>query len=149
MSLITDIKTDLGIARYARNSAVVTLLSTLLGDTSMIGKTKRNGESTDEEVASVVKKFIAGMDENIQIYSFIDENSEKVKKLKFEKEVISKYLPVQLTDEELLRTIKDIISSTGMSNVNQVGLIMSELKKNFNGKYDGAKAIQFARESLV
>lgn len=149
MNLINTIKNDLKIARYAKDTKSITILSTLLGSAAMIGKTKRNSDSTDEEVVSVVKQFLEGINENINMYSFIDENSDKVLKFKFERDLIMKYFPVQLTEEELKGAINEIISNYGMTTIGQVGLVMSDLKKHYNGKYDGAIAIQFVRESLI
>lgn len=149
MSLIEAIRADIQIARLARNQKVITILSTLLGDAERIGKNKRNGESTDEEVVPVVKKFIEGNDENIRIYSFIDENSDKVQELRFQNQIYAKYMPIQLTTEEVQVLIKEIISSKNLNSISQAGLVMGELKKNFSGKYDGAVAMQLVRESLV
>ena len=149
MSLLEAIKQDLTTARFAKNQAVLTILSTLLGESAAIGKTKRNADSTDEEVASVVRKFIINLDETLKHYEFLDADSEMSKKLRFEREIIIKYMPVQMSEDELKFAISTIINEKGINQIGQVGLVMGELKKRHNGKYDGAIAIQIAKESLV
>jgi uncharacterized protein YqeY len=148
MSLQESIKRDLTVARLSKNKPVIPILSTLLGEAAMVGKTKRNNESTDEEVAAVVKKFISGIDETLQMHLFIDAESAMVKKLQFERDLIEKYLPTQLSQLELINAINDIIARLQISNISEVGKVMGELKKNFSGQYDGAAAIQLVKAGL-
>jgi uncharacterized protein YqeY len=149
MSLQNDIKEDLMRARYAKNSTVVKILSTLLGEASIIGKSKRNGESTDEEVVSVVKKFLMGIDENLKMHEFINEESEMCISLRYERDLINKYMPQQLSESELKTIIQGIIKQFNLNSIRQVGLVMGELKKNYSARYDGTVAIQLVKESLV
>lgn len=149
MSLQNDIKEDLMKARYAKNADVVKILSTLLGEASIIGKSKRNGESTDEEVVSVVKKFLMGIEENLKMHEFINEQSQICNSLRYERDLISKYMPQQLSESELKTIIQGIIKEFQLNSIRQVGLVMSELKKNYSGRYDGNIAIQLVKESLV
>jgi len=149
MSLQNDIKEDLMKARYAKNTDVVKILSTLLGEASIIGKSKRNGESTDEEVVSVVKKFLMGIEENLKMHEFINEQSQICNSLRYERDLISKYMPQQLSESELKTIIQGIIKEFQLNSIRQVGLVMSELKKNYSGRYDGNIAIQLVKESLV
>lgn len=149
MSLQEQIKQDLMTARYAKNTNVVKILSTLLGEASIIGKSKRNGNSTDEEVISVVKKFLLGIEENLKMHEFINTESEMCKQLKLEHSLISIYMPQQLSEIELKSIISSIISELGLSSIRQVGIVMGELKKKYSGRYDGNIAIQLVKESLV
>ena len=67
MSMLEQIKGAMFSARKARTDKVLSdLLTTLYSEAAMVGKTKRNGESTDEEVLAVVKKFKEGVIQVIQ-----------------------------------------------------------------------------------
>jgi len=149
MNLQGQIKQDLTAARYAKNLDVISILSTLLGEASMIGKSKRNSDSTDEEVIGVVKKFLVNNEETLKHHEFINPDSEMCKKLRFETQVICKYLPVQMTDEEMIVIIKDIIAIKNLSSVRELGVVMGELKRLYSGMYDGARAKQLVTECLV
>ena len=144
MSLIEDLKQDITNARYAKDGATIAILSTLLGDASAIGK-KKLRDSTDEEVVSVVKKFIEGINENLKL----SPTSEQVSKWNFEKDLLSKYMPQQMTKEELQAAINEIILDKGMTSIRELGVVMGELKKHFAGKYDGGLAKTLVSESLV
>jgi uncharacterized protein len=73
-------------------------------------------ELTDVDVIKVVKKLIEGVKETTQ-------NQVEIN-------ILSSYLPKQLTEEE----IKNII---GLLSVKDMGAIMKHFKNNFDGQYDG------------
>lgn len=144
MSLITQIKEDIMAARRAKDLKTLVSLQTLLGDAEKIGKAKLR-ETTDEEVVSIVKKAI----ENNNICLAQKPSVELTEKLNTENDLIFKYLPVQMSDAEIKLVISQIISEKALNNVSQAGQIMGEMKKRFAGKYDGALAMQLAKEALV
>jgi hypothetical protein len=67
MSLLSVIRNDLDAARRNKDARLLTLLTTLYSEAAMVGKTKRNGESTNEEVLAVTRKFKVGVEEIIKI----------------------------------------------------------------------------------
>ena len=58
--------------------------------------------------------------------------------------VLSRYLPVPLSDDELSSAIKIMIDA-GNTNV---GAIMKALKEQYGGRYDGKKASELAKTLL-
>ena len=67
--LIEKIKHDQLVARKNRSTVESTLLTTLIGEADMVGKNNGNRDPFDEEVISVVKKFLKGVNETIDILS--------------------------------------------------------------------------------
>lgn len=65
--LIVKIKHDQLVARKNRDQIESTLLTTLIGEADMVGKNNGNRDPFDEEVISVVKKFLKGVNETIAI----------------------------------------------------------------------------------
>lgn len=142
MSLLHTIKTDLDIARREKNQQLLTILITLYSEASMVGKTKRNGDSTDDEVLSVVRKFKIGVEEVQKIKGPSDESD-------LELEVYGKYLPIMLTDTELTGIINSIVNSLPERNPRQMGIVMGKLKSDYSGRYDGNLASKVTKELLA
>lgn len=142
MSLLQTIRADLDAARREKNQRLLTILTTLYSEAAMVGKTKRNDESTNEEVISVTRKFKIGVEEVQKIRGTTDISD-------FELVVYNKYLPKSLTTEELSSIINSIVSSLEERTPKQMGLVMNKLKTDYLGRYDGNLASQLTKECLT
>ncbi len=67
---------------------------------------------------------------------------------KFEADLISEYLPEQLTDEELNRMVAEAIEATGATERKQMGQVMGILQKKVAGRADGKRVSTAVREQL-
>jgi len=137
MSLLQRIKTDQLSARKARDKFKTSILTTLLSEASRPGLDDGKRESIDSEVVGVVKKFIKGMKESLDI-NYTDA-------IHHELCIVSEYLPVQLTTEELT----DVCG--GLFKVNpdiNMGQAMGWFKKRFDGKYDGKQLSEVVRKFI-
>lgn len=140
MTILDNIKRDRIEARKLKNTAVVTFLSTLMSEIEAKGKAA-NREATDDEAIKTIKKFI--------------ENAEEVQKVKpsedVEREInlYKTYMPApkaQLTAEELTSIIREIIASGKATSVRDV---MTALKEQYSGQYDGGAASSAAKTELA
>jgi len=148
VSLINKLKQDQLEARKKAikepvpHKAKASLLTTLIGEASIIGKNDGDRESTDVEVLAVIKKFIKNIDELLA-------SSDQVNTLALmEKQILSQYLPQQLSDSELVSAITEIASNIGAATMKDMGAIMKGLQAAHNGKFDGKVASQKVREYL-
>lgn len=141
MTLLEQIKTDQLQARIAADKAKASILTTLIGEAEMVGKNDGNRDTTDQEVIATIKKFIKNIDETIAV-------AGSTETLVAEKDALQVYLPRQLTEPELRVTIGNIIVTQGLSGAKAMGQLMSELKKNHAGSYDGALASRLVKELL-
>ena len=62
--------------------------------------------------------------------------------------VIEKFLPAQLSSEELEAEIRQIISETGAESVKDLGKVMGVASKNLAGKSDGKSISEMAKKLL-
>lgn len=88
---------------------------------------------TDDEVIAVIKKQVKTRKDSIvefEKYNKIDE----VNKLKEEIEILSVYLPEEMTEEEILKVIDEVFLIVEPTSMKDMGLIMKEL----NGKLTNA-----------
>ena len=136
MNLFEQLKADRVTARKAKDAISISILTTLVGELEGIAKRSGN-EITDNSVIDICKKFI---DNNLITLGF-QVTTESADELMRENVVLSRYIPKQLTADEL----RSIIAASGISNK---GLIMKHLKANYNGQYDGTVASKLA-DTLV
>ena len=145
MSLLDQVKIDLNEARKAKNTPVASLLSTLYSETLMIGKNDGNRETTEEETVAKVKAFIKNIDETLKA---IPDGNDKRTSYEDEKKVLEKYLPTQLSEEELTKILNDIASNYEKS-MKSMGKVMEELKTKYAGKFDGKLASVVVKKILA
>jgi uncharacterized protein YqeY len=71
-----------------------------------------------------------------------------VKIEKFQLELIQKYLPEQLTEEDIDKLVSETVSNLEVSNINDLGRVMGALMPMVKGKADGKLVQQKVREAL-
>ena len=65
-----------------------------------------------------------------------------------EVDVISQYLPSQISEEETVKICEEVIKSTGATSIKDMGKVMGELKKNNADSIDFSKAGAIIKELL-
>ena len=73
---------------------------------------------------------------------------ELAEKEKAEEKVIVKYLPPQLSEEEIREKVKSVITELGAVTPAEMGKVMARLMPIFSGKADGALVSQIVKEEL-
>lgn len=153
--LLNKIKADQLAARKTKNAVAANVLTTLIGEAESVGK-DFNRVSTDNEVITVIQKFVKNIEitisflEKAQIKSDSDFTNIVIKRdeaLK-EKEILSAYLPKQLSEDELKQNINSIKEEISASP-KDMGKILTLLKVRFSGQYDGKMASDLTRAILA
>jgi len=103
--------------------------------------------ATEEDVIQVVEKEIKKRKESIELYEK-GNRQELADKEKREQESLKKYLPEQLSEDELRTMITDAINSTGASTIKDMGKVMGILSMQIKGKADAGTVSQIVREKL-
>jgi uncharacterized protein len=140
MNLNDQINTDL---RIAMKSGEKTRLDTLrLLRASMIELAKRGEgkEITPDDELAVLMTAIKKRKEAIEVYEKAGR-SELAQQERQELDIISSYLPKQLTTEEAAAIIDRIVKDTGAASAKDFGKVMPLAMKELKGKFDG-KAVQ-------
>jgi uncharacterized protein YqeY len=134
MSLIAQIKADQLAARKARDADTAALLTTVLGEADTKAKKDGLSEFPDDKTIALVKSFIANQRELI---TKVEATASIAVAANREIEVLSKYLPVQLTEAQLEDAVKAVIARS--PETPKIGVIMGALKQQLTpGTYDGA-----------
>lgn len=145
MSLIQQIKKDQLTARKAKQSYQAIRLTTLIGEAEMIGKNAGNRETTDDEVVVVIKKFIKN---NLELINVVDPTSDGFADAIKENELLSAYLPTQMSEDEIKTAVQKRIITLDELSPKLMGKIMAWLKENYAGQYDGKLASKVVKELL-
>ena len=104
-------------------------------------------ETDDEDVKKLLKKMIKQRTESIEMYKKNNRNDLQEVEEK-EVEVISQYLPKQISEEDTKKICEEVIKSTGANSIKDMGKVMGELKKNNADSIDFSKAGAIIKELL-
>ncbi|MFL2896029.1 MAG: GatB/YqeY domain-containing protein [Candidatus Pelagibacter sp.] len=104
-------------------------------------------ETGDEDIKKLLKKMIKQRNESIEVYKKNNRN-DLLEIEKQEQEVLSSYLPKQMTEEETKKICVDIINFTKASSIKDMGKVMGELKKNYSDSLDFSLAGKVLKELL-
>lgn len=101
----------------------------------------------DEGVLEVIAKQLKQRKDSLPDYEK-SGREDLIAELKAEMEVLMKYLPEQLTEEELKVIVADAIKSTGASSMKDMGKIMSAVMPQTKGRADGKMINEIAKAML-
>ena len=96
-------------------------------------------ETDDGDIKKLFKKMVKQRSESIEIYKKNNRN-DLLEIEQGEVDVLSEYLPKQLSEEETKKICQEIIKKTGASSIKDMGKVMGELKKNHSDSIDFSKA---------
>lgn len=105
-----------------------------------------NGLS-DDEVIVVVKREVKKRNNSIDEYTKLNK-MEVVEDLKKEIEIMSAYLPPEMSDEELEKAVSLIIDEVQPESIKDMGRIMKELTAKYGSSIDMSKASKIVKEKL-
>lgn len=149
MSLKTQLDQDLKSAMLARDSFLCDVLkgikSAILNQEIASGK--RDEGLSEAEIESLLARESKKRDEAANLYDQ-GGNAEMAKKERAEKELLAKYLPEQLSPEDIEKLVSEAIASTGATEVKDLGKVIGQVKAKAGNSADGALVAKIAREQL-
>jgi len=148
MSLIVKIDQDIKTAMLAREKdkleALRAVKSALLLARTEKGATEEISEDTE---IKLLQRLVKQRKESAAIYQQQNRKDLADKEL-FEVSIIDKYLPEQMSDEELTNIIKSLIEQTGAKGMADMGKVIGMASKQLAGKAEG-KAIADKVKALL
>jgi len=152
--LIQDIRQDISFSLKRRDTVRLDTLRFLLAaiNNATFAKYGRDAETkgTDADVLEVVKKQVKTHRESIEAFEKAGR-TELVQKEKKELEILSSFLPKEMTDEELKNALSDIVS-TGESTLpagrQDFGLLMKSAMAKVEGRADGGRVASILKQLL-
>ena len=95
-----------------------------------------DGHLQEDVAVKILQKMVKQRKESAQIYT--EQNRPELAETEIaESKVIEKYLPAQMTDEELETSISEIIAQVGAVGPQDMGKVMGAASKQLAGKTEG------------
>ena len=128
--------------------STIRLILAALKDRDIAARGQGNAEGIDEnEILSMLQSMIKQRQESAKTYC--DAGREELaEREEAEIEVIQKFLPKQLGNEDIEAAISDAIKQTGASSIKDMGKIMGVLKEKYAGQMDMGKASGIVKKKL-
>ena len=149
MSLKEQIDQDIKAAMLAKRKDELTALRGIKSAILLAETEKGAGDklASDAEM-KLLTKAAKQRRESAELYQKEGRQDLADKEL-FEYEVISRYLPKQLSEEELRAELKKIIAQAGAGGPQDMGKVMGMATKQLAGKADGKKISEIVRSLLA
>jgi uncharacterized protein len=149
MSLEQKVMTELKTAMLAKDEAALRSLRAIKASI-ILAKTAEGatGAIREEEEIKILQKLIKQRKDSLEIYS-AQNRSDLAKKEEEEIAIIEKFLPVQMSPEELKSILLKIISETGASSSADMGKVMGVASKQLAGKAEGKAISTIVKELLA
>ena len=102
---------------------------------------------TEDEVIKIVANNLKKLEESLEIFTK-GQRPELADKAKKEIETVKKYLPEQLSEEEVEKIAKETIIKFGFKGLQEIGPAMKEIMPQLKGKADGKMINEIVRDLL-
>ena len=152
MTIREDIKNNLKEAMIKKNVDLISalrLVIALIKDRDIIAKGKGNDSGiNDEEIISLLQTMIKQRKSSIDMY-LEGKREDLAKKEQNEIEIISKFLPKQLSKEEINDIIDMTIKSCEACSMKDMGKVINILKKKYNGEMNFGDVSKIVKSKLT
>ena len=129
--LMDDLKTAMKAHDMVAVNAIRGVIAKVKDLTVNAGK-----EMTDDAVMAVLAKGVKQREESVAQFTQAGR-ADLAEKEKVEMELLRKYLPQQLSEEEVAAVVKDVVAAAGAVTKKDMGRIMKEVMARVKGQADG------------
>ena len=137
MALEQQIQEDIKAAMKAHDAVAMAAVRAVKNEI-LLFKTAEGGSKdvTDGDILKMIQKLVKQRKETAQVY--VDNGRQELADNELaEAAVMERYLPKQLSPEELEVRIKEIIAETGATSIKDMGKVMGVASKRLAGLADG------------
>ena len=139
---------ELKAAMLAKNEAALRGLRAIKS-AILLAKTAdgKQGEISEDDEIKLLQKLAKQRKDSLEV--FVAQNREDLaQKEREELEVIEKFLPKQMSEDELKEALKAIVAEVGASGPGDMGKVMGAATKQLAGKADGKMISSAVKEIL-
>ncbi|MFQ5752810.1 MAG: GatB/YqeY domain-containing protein [bacterium] len=137
---------ELKTAMKAKDSIKVNTIRLLRAQLKDLQIAKGEALTPDDEI-SVLTNAVKKRKEAIKFYEQSHREELKSKEMR-ELEIISAYLPKQLTENEIQEIVEKVIQEVGATTIKDLGKVMSTTMKQLKGQADGKLVQEIVRNKL-
>lgn len=149
MNLFDQVSEDIKKAMLARDTVALEALRGIKKE-FLEAKTAKGSDGTlpDDKAMAILAKMIKQRKESADIYTQ-QNRPELAAEENAQAEVIARYMPKALTDQELTDVLRDIIARVGATSPKEMGKVMGVASKELAGRADGRVISARVRELLT
>lgn len=148
MSLEKSINNDIKAAMLSKDKRTLEALRAVKA-AILLAKTDKgaSGNIAEDVEIRILQKLVKQRKESAELYKSQGRDDLTAEEL-FQVSVIEKYLPEQMSEEEIKKVIDEIISETGASSMKDMGRVMGMTTKKLAGKADNKLIASIVKELL-
>ena len=146
MALLSDIKKDLKQAMLDKNDLERDTIRMFLAEVQRF-EIDNQEEADDSKALQIVNKMIKQRNDSITQFKSggRDDLADKEQK---EVDILSKYKPAQLSEEEVTKKVKEAIENAGASSMQDMGKVMGILNSSLAGSADMGMVSKIVKDNL-
>lgn len=147
MSLELTISEAIKTAMRAKDRVALDSLRAVKAQILLLKTEALGAEVSSEQEIAILQRMIKQRKDSYEQFTAQGRN-DLAEVEDAQMKVIEKFLPAQLSSEELEAEIRKIISETGAESVKDLGKVMGTASKNLAGKSDGKSISEMAKKLL-
>ncbi len=146
MSLVEKINDDLKNAMKEKDKDKLNVIR-MLKSAIQLSKIELKHDLSDDEVIDVISKQIKMRKDSITEFSKANRD-DLVKQYQLEIDILNSYMPEQLSYEEVIKIIEEVINDIKPDSMKQMGLIIKTVSPKVKGKYDMGEVSKIVKDKL-
>jgi uncharacterized protein YqeY len=151
MSLKDTIETEYKNALKSKDKTKISTYRLILSSIKDLDISNRSGpnkkETDDDDIKKLLKKMVKQRAESIEIYKKNNRN-DLLEIEQNEYEIITNFLPKQLSEEDTKKICAEIITKLGANSIKDMGKVMGALKQQYSDDIDFSKAGALLKQLL-
>lgn len=108
---------------------------------------EKKNELDESDIIGVIQSQIKSRRDSVQMYK-TGNREDLAQKEEKEIEILQKYLPEQMSEQEVRAVVKNAIATTGATQISDMGKVMGSVMGELKGKADGSMISTLVKEEL-
>ena len=146
MSLVERVNEDLKEYMKAKDKDSLNVIR-MLKSAIQMAKIELKHDLSDSEVIDVISKQIKMRKDSIAEFTKASRD-DLASQYQKEIDILNKYMPEQLSLEEVNKIIDDVIDKVKPESVKQMGLIIKEVSPKVKGRFDMGEVSKIVKDKL-
>ncbi len=147
MSLQERINEDLKVYMKSKDTFKLGVVRMVKGAVQLEKINLKREELSDDEIIKLISKQIKMRKDSIAEFTKAGRD-DLVQQNEKEIDVLKEYMPEEMSEEEVINIINEAISSTGASNIKEMGKVMREVTPKVSGRFDMGRVSSIIKEKL-
>ena len=147
LSLQERINEDLKVYMKSKDTFKLGVVRMVKGAVQLEKINLKREELSDDEIIKLISKQIKMRKDSIAEFTKAGRD-DLVQQNEKEIDVLKEYMPEEMSEEEVINIINEAISSTGASNIKEMGKVMREVTPKVSGRFDMGRVSSIIKEKL-